>query len=92
MDVNKQRQADRRRLLLMAVHMPGKNNVIAHETSRQSSGGGYGLKNKVLQQLQLEWGVKITAASRSPPLLTEMAVRIKVLEEAETMLEKGKRS
>jgi hypothetical protein len=55
------RTANRYCVQLTAVHVPGKDNVIADKLSRLSPSGDYGLKDEVLEQLQQEWGMRITA-------------------------------
>jgi hypothetical protein len=52
---------NRLQLQLTAVHVPGVDNVIADMLSRLSPGVDYGLRKDVLEQLQQEWGVRITA-------------------------------
>jgi hypothetical protein len=55
------RYLEKYRLHLTAQHIPGINNSKADRLSRLSPGGDYGLRPEILKQLQLEWGVRITA-------------------------------
>jgi hypothetical protein len=55
------RTADTRKIQLTAVHVPGKDNVVADKLSRLAPNGDYALKKEVLEQLLQEWGVEITA-------------------------------